>query len=74
MEWWRVGWAQGCASSGLNLARLLLQEGDKVNAEKIIKEVQDGPAQPKHPPQAAKITLDNFALEDMASRQPWLDV
>ncbi|KAL4817252.1 hypothetical protein BDW67DRAFT_160107 [Aspergillus spinulosporus] len=74
MEWWRVGWAQGCASSGLNLARLLLQEGDKDNAERIIKEVQDGPAQPKHLPQAAKITLDNFMLEDMVSRQLWFDV
>ncbi|CBF86095.1 predicted protein [Aspergillus nidulans FGSC A4] len=74
MEWWRVGWAQGCASSGLNLARLLQEEGDKVNAEKIIKEVQDGTAQPKHLPQAAKITLDNFVLEDKASRQPLLDL
>ncbi|KAL5000410.1 hypothetical protein BDV10DRAFT_162725 [Aspergillus recurvatus] len=74
MEWWRVGWAQGCGTSGLNLARLLLQDGDKENAERIMKEVQNSPSQPKHLQQVAKNTLDNFALEGMAPRLPWLDV
>ncbi|KAL6234748.1 hypothetical protein BDW75DRAFT_211618 [Aspergillus navahoensis] len=74
MEWWRVGWAQGCGTSGLNLARLLLQDGDKENAERIMKEVQGSPSQPKHLQQVAKSTLDNFALQGMAPRLPWLDV
>ncbi|KAL5048306.1 hypothetical protein BDW71DRAFT_178333 [Aspergillus fruticulosus] len=74
MEWWRVGWAQGCGTSGLNLARLLLQDGDKENAERIMEEVQGSPSQPKHLQQVAKNTLDNITLEGIAPRLPWLDV
>ncbi|KAL4909157.1 hypothetical protein BDW74DRAFT_146092 [Aspergillus multicolor] len=39
IEWYRVAFAENCPSSGLNLACLLSQEGDKETAETILHKI-----------------------------------
>ncbi|RDW81004.1 uncharacterized protein DSM5745_04561 [Aspergillus mulundensis] len=43
IEWYRVAWAENCVRSGLHLACLLSQEGDKETAETILHKILELP-------------------------------